>query len=462
MNDYQKFIESKSQLGTNSGFAPIWMPEFLFDFQASLLDWSVRKGKASVMADCGLGKTPMQLVWCENIVRHTNKPVLIIAPLAVSSQTVREAEKFGIDCQKSSIGKPHKNITITNYENLHKFDPNDFAGCACDESSILKSFDGVRRNEITIFMRKLEYRSLWTATAAPNDYLELGTSSEALGYMGHLDMLGKFFKNDQNNSAIGGSSRGGRFGDGAKWRFKGHAELAFWKWVCSWGRALRKPSDLGFSNDKFILPPLQEVQHIVKTAQLADGYLFSLPACGLKEQREERRRSIKERCELAAKLAMTGELVLISCNLNDEGNLLAEMIPGSIQIAGCDTEEIKEERLLRFIHGSARVLISKQKIVGWGLNMQHCRHLISFPSNSYEQYYQFVRRCYRFGQTLPVRSDIVASEGELNILKTLQRKAIQSDKMFTYLVREMLNATNLSTHYNPKTKEKIPLWLKLN
>lgn len=399
----------------------------------------------------------MELVWAENIKRHTNKPVLIVTPLAVASQHVREAEKFGIEAKQSRDGTVHSNITITNYEQLHRFNPDDFDGMALDESSILKSFKGARKQEITTFMRKMKYRSLWTATAAPNDFIELGTSSEALGYLGYMDMLGKFFKNDLNNCA---TNKRGRFNEATKWRFKGHAELPFWKWVCSWARAMRKPSDLGYNDEKFILPPLIERQHIVRTTKLMDGYLLALPACGLKEQRDERRASIQERCEGMAKIANTKEPIFIACNLNDEADILEKMIPGAVQVSGADSDEEKEEKFLAFISGQIRAFVSKPKIVAWGLNFQHCAHVASFPSNSYEQYYQFVRRCWRFGQTKEVHSDIVASEGELNVLKNLQRKHAQSDKMFSNLVAEMNNATGIDNSYKPNTKQEIPSWLK--
>ena len=233
--DYASFIEAKRHSGASHGFEPIWMPPQLFDFQQSLVSWAIRKGRAAIFADCGLGKTAMQLTWAENVARHTDKPVLILTPLAVAAQTIREGEKFGIECHRSSDGTIAGRIVITNYERLEHFRPADFAGVVCDESSILKSFDGARRNEITDFMRKVPYRLLATATAAPNDFIELGTSSEALGYMGHMDMLARFFKNDQNNLT---SRR--MYGEAPKWRFKGHAEVPFWQWVTSWARACRK------------------------------------------------------------------------------------------------------------------------------------------------------------------------------------------------------------------------------
>lgn len=225
-DEYAAFLYRKSQLGGDHGFAPVWMPGCLFDFQAALVDWAVRRGRDAIFADCGLGKTLMQLVWAENVVRHTNGRVLLMTPLAVSHQTESEAAKFGIHATVSRDGTIHDGITISNYEKLHLFEPSDFAGVVCDESSILKSFNGATRSAITIFMRKIPYRLLATATAAPNDYVELGTSSEALGYLGHMDMLGKFFKNEQGNSATGR-----QFGEAVKWRLKGHAEIPFWRWV---------------------------------------------------------------------------------------------------------------------------------------------------------------------------------------------------------------------------------------
>ena len=284
VSDYGEFLRQKSQGGADSGFTPVWMPDFLFDFQRELVEWAVRKGRAAIFADCGLGKTPMGLTWASNVARKTGKPVLYLTPLAVASQTVREAEKFGIEARQSKDGAHAGHIVVANYERLHYFSSSDFGGVVCDESSVLKSFAGERRGEITAFMRQVPYRLLQTATAAPNDYIELGTSSEALGYMGHMDMLNRFFKNDLNNSA-----QGRMRGEVIKWRLKGHAETPFWRWVCSWARAIRRPSDLGFNDDGFLLPPLHEVEHLVEANSLAAGMLFALPAVGLKEQREERR-----------------------------------------------------------------------------------------------------------------------------------------------------------------------------
>lgn len=455
---YEGFLQRKAQLEGGAGFDPVFMPSFLFDFQSHIVNWSLTHGRTAILADCGLGKTPMEFVWAENVVRHTNGNVLIITALAVGAQMVTEAVKFDIEVHRSNDGKAHRGITITNYEQLHKFNPDDFVGCVCDESSILKSFSGAHRSEITVFMRKIPYRLLATATAAPNDYLELGTSSEALGYLGHMDMLARFFKNDLNNSASGRMR-----GDVIKWRFKGHAELPFWRWVCSWARAIRKPSDLGFDDTGFILPPMVEEEHLVRVDSLADGMLFALPAVGLKEQREERRRTVRERCEKVSSLIDTGEQAVAWCHLNDEGDMLEQMIPDAIQVSGKDSDAAKEEKLLAFSSGQARVMITKQKICGWGLNWQQCHHTTIFPSHSFEAYYQCLRRFWRFGQKNSVKVDIVTTEGELGVLKNLQRKAVQADRMFSNLVAEMNASMAIDRASKFNTTQEVPQWLsKIN
>lgn len=452
---YAEFLDRKVSTGSMSGFSPVYMPPALYDFQAALTDWAVRKGRAAIFADCGLGKTIMELVWAENVVRHTRRPVLILTPLAVTTQMQREAQKFGIPAEVSRDGIAHSAITITNYERLHLFSANNFAGVVCDESSILKSFTGARRGEITVFMRKVPYRLLATATAAPNDYIELGTSSEALGYLGHMDMLNRFFKNDLNNSA-----QGRMRGEVIKWRLKGHAEQPFWRWVCSWARALSKPSDIGFDDERFLLPPLVEREHLVEAGSIPEGMLFALPAAGLKEQREERRRTIQERCERVASLVNgTGKPALVWCHLNEEGDLLERLIPDAVQVAGNDSDDVKESRLMDFADGRARVLVTKPKIGAWGLNFQHCAHVTFFPSHSFEQYYQGVRRSWRFGQTQPVTVDIVTTEGERGVLRNLQRKAAQADKMFSSLVAEMNAALAIAKAARFNVQEEIPAWL---
>jgi len=455
MASYSEFIESKSQAGADRGFEPVFMPSKLFDFQRSLVEWSVRKGRAAIFADCGLGKTAMQLTWAENVSRHTDKPVLILTPLAVAAQTIREGEKFGIDCARSADGAIAGRIVITNYERLERFIPADFAGVVCDESSILKSFDGARRNQITDFMRKVPYRLLATATAAPNDFIELGTSSEALGYMGHMDMLARFFKNDQSNLT---SRR--MYGEAPKWRFKGHAEQPFWRWVTSWARACRRPSDLGFDDGRFILPPLNEVDHLIDASTVPEGMLFAMPATDLREQRAEKKRTVKDRCEqVAAMVSNTGQPALVWCHLNEEGDLLQQIIPDAIQVAGSDRDDVKESRLIDFAEGRARVLITKPKIGAWGLNFQQCSHITYFPSHSFEQYYQSVRRCWRFGQKNPVTVDIILTEGERRIMENLQRKREQAERMFASLVSEMNHSLAIDRANYQTQPIAIPSWM---
>lgn len=457
--DYATFLDNKAQLSTDHGFDPLWMPEFLFDFQAHLIDWSLRKGRAAKFADCGLGKTPMQLVWAENVVRHTNKPVLVVAPLAVGSQTVREGAKFGIECSQSRDGSVKPNITVTNYEKLHLFSPDNFSGVVCDESSILKNFDGQTKEAITEFMRLMPYRLLCTATAAPNDYIEFGTSSEALGGLGYMDMLGMFFKNDQNSLHPSTSGRHNDAWYGCKWRFKPHAERPFWQWLCSWARAIRKPSDLGFDDTKFVLPKLIVNHRIVAASRPMDGYLFTIPAKGLDEQRSERKHTLTQRCEAVAQLAQTGQPMVAWCHLNSEGDLLEHLIPDAQQISGANSDEEKEELFEAFASGQLRALVTKPKIAGLGLNWQHCGHMTMFPSHSFEQYYQSVRRCWRFGRTEPVTVDVITTEGESDVMANMQRKADATEKMFAMIVQEMGNELKIQQRDLFPQQEAIPSWL---
>lgn len=455
--DYADFIHRKSQLGGQSGFDPVYMPDFLFDFQRSLVEWATRKGRAAIFADCGLGKTPMQLVWAENVCRKTDGRVLILTPLAVSAQTVREGQKFGIDAQQSRDGKVMPRITVTNYERIHYFNPDDFDGIVLDESSAIKAFDGKRRKQITRFMSKTEYRLLCTATAAPNDYIELGTSSEALGTMTQSDMLGMFFRSSDN--ARHSLFKEGDFWNRAKWFFKPHAELAFWRWVCSWARAVRRPSDMGFEDARFVLPPLVINQHIIKYLDPLCGELFARVAVTLKEQREERKKTMTERCEKVAALVAHNDPVIVWCQYNEEGDILEKLIPGAVQVAGCNTDEEKENRLEGFALRKFRVLVSKPKIGAWGMNYQHCGHHTFFPSHSFEQYYQAVRRSWRFGREGPMRVDIVTTEGEAGVTANLQKKQDKADKMFSALVSEMNNAEKKNTTDLHVNKMELPSWL---
>lgn len=453
--DYRAFLTRKQHVAAMDGFPPRYRPSFLYDFQASLVDWAVRLGRAAVFADCGLGKTPMQLVWAQNIVEATNRPVLITTPLAVSSQTVREAAKFGIPCTRSQDGRVPRSaqIVVTNYERLHHFSPADVSGVVCDESSILKNFDGVTKTAVTEFMRKLSYRLLCTATAAPNDYIELGTSSEALGHLGYIDMLGMFFKNDEGTISP--------MAYDSKWRFKQHGERPFWRWLSSWARAVRKPSDIGFADDRFVLPALTERVSIVGASRPADGMLFVTPARTLQEQRQERRVTLVERCERAAAIADGHDRPFLAwCHLNDEGDALERLLPDAVQVSGADCDDEKIEKFDAFSLGQVRGLITKPKIGGFGLNWQHCADITTFPSHSYEQYYQGVRRCWRYGQTRPVTVDIITTEGEADVLGNLRRKAAASARMFDEMVTAMSQA--MAVHPVHPTSDgaiELPAWL---
>jgi hypothetical protein len=465
VTDYQTFLASKRHTVSDSGVSvmPDAVHPKLFDWQKQIVLWALRKGQSAIFADCGLGKTPMQLEWARLVSRSQDKPVLILAPLAVAPQTVREAEKFGIEVQRSA-GEINGRILVTNYEKLHHFHPSDFSAVVCDESSILKSFDGTRRQQITEFMRRVPYRLLCTATAAPNDYIELGTSSECLGNLGYTDMLGRFFINDQRViSPMTYRHRGQDYaavGEKAGWRFKGHAEEAFWRWVCSWARALRKPSDIGYDDDGFILPKLTEAEIVVKARSKRPDLLFEVMAVGFHEEREVTRRTINERCEIAAeKVNGTGQPAVVWCHLNDEADTLVKMCPGAEQVSGADSDERKEAKFEAFRYGNLRVLIIKPKIGAYGLNWQHCSHVVYFVSHSYEQYYQAVRRCWRFGQTRPVTVDIIRTEAQERVMQNLKRKSDAADRMFVDLVNYMNNAMKSNGHREFNERMEVPSWL---
>lgn len=454
--NYEDFIDKKTSISGSFGFEPTFMPTMAFDFQKSLITWAVNKGRAALFADCGMGKTLMELAFGQNVVERENKPVLLLTPLAVGAQTVKEAEKFGIESVRSLDGKHDgkARVVVANYERLHLFNPSDFAGTICDESSILKNFDGVTKEAVTNFMLKQKFRLLCTATAAPNDFIELGTSSEALGYLGYMDMVGKFFKKQGATISRKDENRAGVY------RFRGHAERDFWRWVCGWARAIRKPSDLGFDDGILTLPPLVTEEHIVKTDKPAEGMLFSMEAVGLQEQRSERSRTVQERCELASEIANKSNKPVIQwCHLNSESSILKKLSPDFVEVSGNNSDEEKEESFEAFISGQARGLISKPSIAGFGLNFQHCAHQTFFPSHSFEQYYQAVRRSWRFGQKRPVHIDVIASEGERGVLRNLNRKAEAAEKMFSELVSLMNDELILKTKPKQNEKPTIPDWI---
>jgi hypothetical protein len=452
LEEYRAFVEAKTHLSGEFGFKPVYENPNCYDFQSHLIEWSLRQGRCATFADCGLGKTLMQLVWAENVYRKTNKPVLILAPLSVSSQTVEEAEKFGIEAVRSQDGKfpSGKGIVCTNYERLHHFEADDFSGVVCDESSILKNFDGAIRSHITQFMRKTKYRALYTATPSPNDYTELGTSSEALGDMAYMTMLETFFKS--NDDTLHPAHIG------QQWRFKGHAEPHFWRWVASWARAVRKPSDIGFDDRGWVLPGLVEERHEIESKPL-DGQLFAMPVRGLPQEREERKATIRERCDLAAELLTRHDSGVAWCHFNAEADYLAEVLPGGVNLSGADKDEVKEEKFAAFKSGEIKYLVTKPKIAALGVNWQHSAACTYFDDYSYEQYYQAVRRMWRFGQQRPVTVHQIGTTSLANVAKSRKRKAEAADVMFEEMMRHMVAAQKHRKIFTETNSTEIPSWL---
>lgn len=449
--NYNDFLNQKSQLNGNFGFDPVWMPDYLFDFQKYLVEWSLRKGRGAIFADTGLGKTIMQLVWAENVVRKTGKKVLILTPLAVSHQTIKEGERFGIDIKRSRDGQPKADITVTNYQQLEKFNASDYVGIVCDESSAIKNFTGATKTSVTRFANKMPYRLLCTATPSPNDYVELGTSSEALGELKYMDMVTQFFRDTSNDKNPQWST--------PKYVLKGHAVSDFWRWVCSWARAVRKPSDLGFSDDLFLLPELIENEHILQCTIPLPGELFVKKAVTLEDQREERKLTLKERSEKVLELTGNHDISVIWCHYNYEGDYLENLLPDSVQISGSDSDEDKEAKFIDFAEGNIANLVIKPKIGAFGLNWQHANHMTFFPSHSYEQYYQGVRRMWRFGQKKPVYVDLITTEGEMGVYENIKRKTRDASKMFDMLVYHMNNELKLKPKTHTNQKINLPTWL---
>mgnify|MGYP003645818377 FL=1 len=443
MSDYTKFLETKKHLLGSFGFEANYVPDMAFDFQAEIIKRATLKGRMAVFADTGLGKTLIQISLAQNIVNHTKGKVLILTPLAVAFQFILEAEKLGItDIEYSKDGTHSKSIVICNYERLHYFDKEEFNGVILDESSILKNFDGKIKNQVTSFVKKIPYRFLSTATPSPNDFIELGTSSEALGYMGYTDMLGKFFKN--NNNSIDPKHAG------EKWYLKPHAESDFFSWVNQWAIMVKMPSDLGFSDEKYILPSLNINTHTIKNNSLlsVDGQvqMFNKTAKGFNEVRFEVKQTIRERCEKAVELAK-GKTSVYWCNLNDESKILSELDPEAVVIIGSQSMEKKEQILLDFAQGKIKRIITKAKMTGMGLNWQHCNHSVFFPTYSYEQYYQSLRRFWRFGQKREVTIDMVVSDGQAGVLESLQTKTKKAIELHTNLTNKV------NTSFNHITKE---------
>lgn len=431
---YEDFIQSKRHSAQDHGIEPRWMPDNLFDYQKHVTEYAIRKGRCAVFLDTGLGKTIIQLTTAVNYQMHTRKPVLIITPLAVAFQFVKEAEKFGIgSVSYSKDGRIDSDIVVCNYERLEKFNSEDFDCVLLDESSILKNFDGATKWAITSFLKKVKYRFLFTATPSPNDYIELGTSSEALGYMGYMDMLGKFFKN--NNNSIDPAHRG------VEWYLKPHAERDFWRWVASWSITCKKPSDLGFTDDRHTLPELHEIQTVLRneTPLVVNGQtsLFARPALTFAEIKAEVRATLRQRCEMAVQKASAHQTSVYWVNLNDEADLIRQIDAGAVEVKGNMKIDQKEDILMAFGNGEMSKLITKTSITAFGLNWQHCNHATYFPTYSYEQYYQAVRRFWRFGQTREVFIDLILSDGQIKIMDSLLVKKDKAIRMFENLTKQV-------------------------
>ena len=433
---YQEFLNAKSTAAPVAGFDPQQFTAPLFPFQRDIVTMACRVGKFCIWADCGMGKTAMQLEWAHQVHRQTGGNVLVLAPLAVAHQTVREGAKFGISCQFAATQSDvNPGITITNYEKLGHFDSTAFDGVVLDESSILKAYTGKTRNQIIEAFAKTPYRLACSATPAPNDHMELGNHAEFIGVMTRTEMLAMFFVHDG--------------GDTAKWRLKGHAKDKFWEWVCSWAVTIRKPSDLGYEDGDFVLPELRIQDCTVEAPREAaagdDGQmaLFAMEARTLSDQRHVRKASLQLRVAAAANLANGNtEQWLVWCDLNDESKSLTAAIDGAVEVSGSDSDDHKRQSAIDFQDGKIRVLVSKPSIFGFGLNFQRC-HNVAFVglSHSYEAFYQAIRRCWRFGQEQPVNAHIIYDVAEGRVIDNIRRKEADSIQMAQSMVEIMKQTT---------------------
>jgi hypothetical protein len=456
MNNYEQFIAARATARQFDGIDGVEIAPHLsgqFAFQADLVRWALRRGRAAIFADTGLGKTAMQIEWARHVGQRGN--VLILAPLAVAEQTVREAARFGVLVRYERGGRARP-ITITNYELLHKFSPGDFAGIVLDESSILKAYDGATRNAIISAFAATPYRLACTATPAPNDYTELGNHSEFLGVKSRMEMLSEFFIHD------GGSTQ--------DWRVKGHAEIPFWRWVCSWGAVVKRPSDLGYDDGAFRLPPLKMYDVLVRLNHAdfhAEGLLFAPTVTTLAAQRTTRRATIGQRVAEAVRIANSGTgQLLVWCELNREADLVtAALGPDAVQVQGADDPETKTDRLLGFADDRYRILVCKPSIAGHGLNWQRCHRMVFLgASHSYEGTYQAIRRCWRYGQTQPVDVYIIRAENEDAIVANYRRKEADAERLSDAMVGHMRDIMRAEisaaqrewTDYNPQVEMAIP------
>lgn len=451
---YEDFLANKAIRDEPSGMSvkADSLNHRLFDWQKTIVKWCLQRGRAALFADTGLGKTAMQLEWAARVRGR----VLIVAPLAVAQQTIREGARFGIEVQYAKTQEEAKGaIVITNYERLENFSANGWNGVVLDESSILKSHEGKTRTMIIEMFSSVPYRLACTATPAPNDYMELGNHAEFLGVMSRTQMLSTFFVHDG--------------GETSKWRLKGHAECSFWRWMASWACMIRKPSDLGYSDDGYILPRLKMHEHVLESSSWNPNCLFPMPATSLEEQRAVKRSSIEDRVLAAAELIGDSGVKpwVVWCELNAEGDAIQKEIARSVQVAGADSMEDKEQRLLDFSDGKIDVLITKPSIAGYGLNWQHCCNMVFVNlSHSFEMLYQSIRRCYRFGQKKPVNVHLFLMDTELAILQNINRKESESramaENMAEYL-NESMRSENRQRRdtltYAPRKEIKIPSFI---
>ena len=431
---YDEFIKRKASEDVESGFEPSELGSHLFDFQAAIVEWACKRGRAAIFADTGLGKTAMQTEWAKQVCIHTGGDVLIAAPLCVAQQTVEEAAKFGISIKYArSQADAQPGITITNYEMLDKFNPADFAGIVLDESSILKSHTSKTRAQIIEMFQATPYRLSCTATPSPNDHMELGNQAEFLGVMTAVEMLAMFFVHDG--------------GDTSQWRLKGHGKTRFWEWMSTWAICIRNPSDLGFDGSRYILPGLEMHEHIVEATEPLDGQLFAGIAQTLTERRDAKRKSMDERITLTAGLVNShARPAIVWCHLNDESKALSAAIPDSVEVTGSMTNDQKEKAIMAFTHGQVRVLVTKPSICGFGMNWQHCSDMVfAGLDDSYESFYQAVRRSFRFGQKNIVQVHLVSAESEGAVKANLERKQAQANDM----------AESMVSHMRELTKQKI-------
>ncbi|AXV15099.1 helicase [Neorhizobium sp. SOG26] len=459
MNAYADFLARKRMVDPATGImADLDLPAVLKDHQRDIVRWSLRRGRAAIFAGTGLGKTLMELSWSTQVANFTGKPVLIFAPLAVAAQHIREAGKFGIPARLvASQSECGQGINITNYQKIDHFDLSAFGGIVIDESSILKSTDGKYRNRLIEECSQVPFRLAATATPAPNDFMELGNHAEFLGVMSYTDMLATFFTHDG--------------GDTQKWRLKGHAETEFWKWMASWAVMLRMPSDLGYDNTGYDLPPLRYTSHQVQVdyaPSMETGLLFPMEARTLQERIAARRDSVGERVSLAASITPADRPFVWWCNMNGEAEGLAKAIPGAVNLTGSDTDDVKERKMVDFSEGRIRVLITKPSIAGFGMNWQHCADTGFVGLNdSFEQVFQAVRRFWRFGQTKPVNVHFIASEMEGAVVANLRRKEADAERMAAAMVMHMADLSSQEVRgmvrdrpdYNPTIPMTLPAWL---